>query len=146
MAMSLNKITLIGHVGGTPTMREVGEQVVSEFSLATSDRKKSSSGEWVDDTTWHRLVCWGKSAETVLKYVKKGSLIYAEGKMRHRQYQDKQGQTRTASDVSVDRVLLLDKAPTATVEKALPTLDVSQSALKKQAAMASDDLDTDIPF
>lgn len=91
-------------------------------------------------------MCWGKSAEIVLKYVKKGSLIYAEGKMRHRQYQDKQGQTRTASDVSVDRVLLLDKAPTATVEKALPTLDVSQSALKKQAAMASFDLDSDVPF
>lgn len=144
MAMSLNKLCLIGNVGTIPTSDMVNATPVAKFNIATNDRKKTASGEWTDEATWHKIVTYGKTAELVLRYVTKGTTVYLEGKQRHRQYTDKSGQTQTWSDVLADRVLLLDKK-SDTPDKPLATLDVSKGAIKQASAAFDEDL-SDVPF
>lgn len=93
--MSLNKIILIGHVGKDPERR--GSAI--QFSLATNDRYTTKDGEKRDETTWHNIAVFGKSADTVEKYVKKGDKLYVEGKQSYSKYTDKEGVERTGASV-----------------------------------------------
>ena len=86
----VNKAFLIGNMGNDPTVRQAGESKVASFTLATSDRVKKN-GEYVNETTWHNIVVWGKQADFVEKYLKKGSMIHVEGKINNRSYEDKDG-------------------------------------------------------
>ena len=79
----VNKAFLIGNMGNDPTVRQAGESKVASFTLATSDRVKKN-GEYVNETTWHNIVVWGKQADFVEKYLKKGSMIHVEGKINNR--------------------------------------------------------------
>ncbi len=106
-----NSVRLIGHLGDDPKVRKLdnGRTVVS-FSIATNEVYRDSKGEKQSETTWHRLVAWGKQAEVIENYVKKGSEIAIEGKLTNRSYDDKNGMKQYISEVVVNSVLLLDKS------------------------------------
>lgn len=109
--MSVNKVILIGNVGKDPEVRYPQQgQCVAQFSLATSERYTTASGP-AERTEWHNIVVWGKQAETVEKYVHKGTKLYIEGKLRTRQWQDRAGVNRYTTEVYVDNFELLGSRP-----------------------------------
>ncbi len=106
--MSVNKVILVGRLGRDPETRFTpGGQAVANVSLATDETFKDRNGERQKRTEWHRLVIWGKQAEIAQKYLKKGSLIYVEGRIQSRQWDDKEGQKRTSFDIVVNNFRML---------------------------------------
>ncbi len=106
----INKVTLIGHLGSDPEIRYFDSGVAkASFSLATSENYKNKKGEFVEKTEWHRVAAWRGLAEVVEKYLKKGSLIYLEGMMQTRTWDDKEGNTRWFTDVVMDKMVMLDR-------------------------------------
>jgi single-strand DNA-binding protein len=105
-----NKVQLIGHVGNDPEIKtfDGGKKLVN-FTLATNESYKNDTGEKVEETQWHKLVAWGKTADIIEKYVAKGKEIAIEGKLTHRNYEDKNGEKRYFTEVVVNDVLLLGK-------------------------------------
>jgi single-strand DNA-binding protein len=90
MAKSVNKVILLGNVGKDPEIRSTaGGTMVASFGLATSERQKDPSGNWVDRTEWHNLVAYARLAEIVRDYVKKGSKLFVEGRLNTRNWEDK---------------------------------------------------------
>ena len=105
-----NKVQLIGHVGTDPEIKnfETGKKLAN-LSLATHEVYKNDKGEKVEDTQWHRLSAWGKTAEIIEKYVNKGKEIAIEGRLVHRSYEDKSGEKRFATEIIINDILLLGK-------------------------------------
>ena len=105
-----NRVQLIGHVGNDPEIKNLdGGKKVANLTIATNDSYKNDKGEKVEQTEWHKVVAWGKTAEIIEKYVKKGKEIAIEGKLTHRSYDDKNGEKRYITEVVVNEVLLLGK-------------------------------------
>lgn len=105
-----NKVQLIGHVGQEPEIKTLeGGKKVANFSIATNENYRNSKGEKVEQTEWHRLTAWGKTAEIIEKYVTKGKEVAVEGKLTHRSYDDKNGEKRYVTDVVVSELLLIGK-------------------------------------
>lgn len=105
-----NKVQLIGHLGATPDIRNLESgRKHARFSLATTETYKNDKGEKVHETQWHKIVCWGKVADLVEKYCDKGSEIALEGRLMHRQYEDKEGVKKYITEVEIHEILLLDK-------------------------------------
>lgn len=110
MAGSLNKVFLIGRLGGNPDVRSTSTgQDVASFSIATDESYTNKNGEKNEKTEWHKIVAWGQQAEFAANYLHKGSLVYIEGKIETRKWQDKSGTDRYTTEVKADRVLGLDK-------------------------------------
>ena len=109
MAKGVNKALLLGHVGKDPEIRSTaGGTIVASFSLATSDRKKDSQGNWADKAEWHNLVAFNRTAEIVRDYVKKGAQLFVEGKIQTRSWDDKDsGQKKYRTEVLVNELSLL---------------------------------------
>ncbi len=109
MAKGVNKVMLLGNVGKDPEMRATqGGMVIAQFTLATADKQKDQTGNWVDKTEWHNLVCFGRTAEIVRDYVKKGSQLFIEGKIQTRSWDDKEsGQKRFKTEILVNELSLL---------------------------------------
>lgn len=106
----LNKVTLIGHLGKDPEVAYVSENIArARFSLATSESYKDKDGNRVDQTEWHDITLWRKQAEIAEKYLKKGSLIYLEGRLRSRSWEDEQGNKKYATGVEGLNFIMLDK-------------------------------------
>ncbi len=111
---SLNKILLIGRVGGDPEMRFTPNGIpVTTFSLATNRSNKQADGTTKEETEWFRITAWRKQAEICNQFVVKGKLLYVEGALRTRTWDGKDGQKHTSLEVSADRVMFLDKVGTA---------------------------------
>lgn len=110
MAGSYCKILLIGHCGKEPESRFTpsGDQV-AEFSMAVSERRRGQDGQQQEQTTWYRVSAWGKLAEVVEQYVRKGSYLFVEGPLTAREYTTRDGQARTSLEVRAREVKLLDK-------------------------------------
>lgn len=106
----VNKITLIGHLGNNPEVRtfDNGGKVVN-LRLATYEPYRDAKGKKVDNTQWHDLSAWGKTAEFAEKYLAKGKYVVAEGRLVHRSYEDKDGNKRYATEVRVSDFMMLDK-------------------------------------
>lgn len=85
----MNKITLLGRLGNDPETKQVGDTQVARVSLATSEKYKNKAGEKVEDTTWHNLEFWGKQAEVLTQYAKKGSQLLVIGQQRHEKVDEK---------------------------------------------------------
>lgn len=119
---SLNKVQLIGRLGKDPEIRRLDSGViVASFSIATSENYTNKQGEKVEQTEWHNIVTWGKLAEVVEKYVKKGMLIYIEGKLKTRQW-EKDGQKHYTTEIFADGMLMLSKVEAkAETAQAQPT-------------------------
>lgn len=110
MGKSVNAVTLLGHVGKAPEIRSTASgALVANLSLATNERRKVGS-EYKDLTEWHRITAFGKLAEIVRDYVKKGSHLYLEGRLNTQSWDDN-GTTRYATGVIVKELVLLDGRP-----------------------------------
>jgi single-strand DNA-binding protein len=114
-----NRIQLIGRVGKDPEYRllDSGKNVVN-FSLATSDSYKNSSGEKTVETQWHQIVAWGGLAEIADKYLRKGSEVAVQGKLIHRSYEGPDGKKRYVTEIIADEILLLGKPSSEAVKTA----------------------------
>src|SRR4030043_1258975 len=108
--MSVNKVILVGHVGADPEVRYIESNTpVCNIRLATSEVYKNKSGEKVTNTEWHTVVLWRGLAEVAEKYVKKGTQLYIEGKIRTRSWDDKDGNKRDITEIIADTLQLLGK-------------------------------------
>lgn len=147
--MSLNKAMIIGHLGRDPEMRYLtsGEAVVN-FPVATTDKwKDRTTGEQKEQTEWHRVSFFGRLAEVAGEYLKKGSLVYIEGKINSRKYTDKDGVERTSTEIRGSEMKMLGK-PTTQGEQQ-PRTGAAPGAAQRQAAPQGsgfDDMTDDIPF
>ena len=109
--MSLNKVLLIGNVGRDPEVRNLSNNsIVARFSLATSEKFKLKSGELQEQTEWHNIVCWRALAELAEKYIKKGSRLYIEGRIRTNSWIDKNSnEKKYATEIYADNIIMLDR-------------------------------------
>ena len=104
----INKVILVGNLGKDPEVRHLeGGAVVAKFPLATSETYKTKDGQRVDQTEWHNIVMWRGLAESAEKYLRKGSLVYIEGKIRTRSWDDKEGNKRFATEIVADTMTML---------------------------------------
>jgi len=105
-----NKVQLIGHVGQEPEIKTFdGGKKVANFTIATNDYYTNDKGEKVEQTEWHRVSAWGKTADIIEKYVEKGKEIAVEGRLTHRSYEDKDGNKKYLTEVVANDILLLGK-------------------------------------
>ena len=121
--MSLNKAMLIGHIGQDPEVRYVGaagdtNSKVATFSLATTERYKDRNGEIKENTEWHSIVAWRGLADLAERYIRKGTQLYIEGRLKTRSWQDQNGVTRYQTDVVADKIDLLSRPKDSAVEGA----------------------------
>jgi single-strand DNA-binding protein len=106
--MSVNKVILVGRLGRDPETRYTGGgQAVANFSMATDETYKDKNGERQKRTEWHKIVVWSKLAEIAQQYLKKGSLLYLEGRIQTREWQDKEGQKRTTTEIVASNFRML---------------------------------------
>jgi single-strand DNA-binding protein len=105
-----NRVQLIGHVGNEPEIKTFdGGKKVANLTIATNDTYRNDKGDKVEQTEWHKVSAWGKTAEIIEKYVTKGKEVAIEGKLTHRSYEDKNGEKRYITEVIVNEILLIDK-------------------------------------
>jgi single-strand DNA-binding protein len=110
MSTLRNKVQLIGHVGNDPEIKTFdGGKKLAKLNVATNESYKNDKGEKVEETQWHSLIAWGKTADIIEKYVVKGKEIAIEGKLTHRSYEDKNGEKRYVTEVVIDELLMLGK-------------------------------------
>ena len=101
---------MIGYVGNEPEIKNFdGGKKLANLILATNESYKNDKGEKVEETQWHRVTAWGRTADLIEKYVTKGKEIAIEGKLTHRSYDDKNGEKRYVTEVIVNELLLLGK-------------------------------------
>ena len=129
----LNKVILIGNVGKDPETRKFADTMVCNLTLATTEKFKDKDGNLKDATEWHNLQIWGKLGEIAEKYVKKGSQIYVEGKIKQRAYETEKGQKKYITEIIVNELKLLGKKDTT-------------SANSAQVEGVSVNVESDIPF
>lgn len=108
----VNKVILVGNLGKDPEVRHLeGGVSVAHFTLATNDYYKDKQGNRVERTEWHNVSAWRGLADMADKYLKKGQQVYIEGKLRTRQYQDKDQQTRYITEIIADEISMLGGRP-----------------------------------
>ena len=108
----VNKVILVGNLGKDPEVRYLDNGVaVANFSLATTESYKNKEGERVSQTEWHNIVLWRGLAEVAEKWLKKGSSVYVEGKIRTRKWEDKEGVTRYSTEILGDNMTMLGGKP-----------------------------------
>ena len=110
MSRSVNKVILLGNVGKEPTIQSTPSgTMVANLSMATTDRRKDKDGNWTDDTQWHDLIAFSRTAEIIRDYVKKGSKLYVEGKLQTRSWDDKKtGEKKYRTEIVVNELIMLD--------------------------------------
>ena len=112
----INKVILLGNLGKDPEIRHLeGGASVAKFPIATNENYRDKSGEWHKKTEWHDIVCWRHLAERAEKILKKGHLVYIEGKITHRKWQDKEGNDRYTTEVVANVLRSLEKRDPNTV-------------------------------
>jgi single-strand DNA-binding protein len=142
--MSVNKAILIGNVGKDPECKQISNGTMALFSLATTESyKDKNSGELVKTTDWHRVVCFGKTADVVAKYVKKGSKLYVEGKIKNSKYTDKNGVEKYSTDIQAMSIQMLDNKQDAASRA---TDGNSQRKLPSSNFANDDPFSDEIPF
>jgi single-strand DNA-binding protein len=107
--MSFNKVILVGNVGKDPEIRRFENNIKASFSLATSETYTPKGGEKVTQTEWHNIVAWRRLAELAENYIRKGTQILVEGKLRYRSYDDRDGNKRYVVEVEADTIQLLGR-------------------------------------
>lgn len=140
---SVNKVMLIGRLGKDPDLRYTQQgQAVAGFSLATSETWTDKGGEKQERTEWHNIVAWAKLAELCGQYLKKGRLVYVEGKIQTRKWEDKEGAARYTTEIVIsDMAMLESKAASPSTEAAQPP----DNSRPKPPGFVEASLD-DVPF
>lgn len=137
----INKVILVGNLGRNPEVHTASSgNIVTQLSLATSHRVKQTDGSYGDEVEWHRVVCFGKTAEIARDYLSKGRQIYVEGRLRTRKYQDKNGVEKYLTEVICEQLKMLgrkdDVAPAA----------APAPAPRSNAPESTPTYDDDVPF
>lgn len=105
-----NRVQLIGHVGNEPEIKTFdGGKKLANLTIATNDTYRNDKGDKVEQTEWHKVTAWGKTADIIEKYVTKGKEVAIEGKLTHRSYEDKNGEKRYITEVILNEILLIGK-------------------------------------
>jgi single-strand DNA-binding protein len=163
---SVNKVILVGNLGRDPEVRYLPSgDPVANITIATSSKYKNKTGEMVEETEWHRVTFFGKLAEIVGQYLKKGRSVYVEGRIKTRKYTDKDGVEKYATDIIANEMQMLggregmggpsddDEASGGGYSRPAPASRPAASApaIRPAAAQAKpssgfDDMDDDIPF
>ncbi len=100
MSKSINRVTLLGHVGQEPSVRTTsGGKTVASFTMATNESWKDGSGAWQERTEWHRIVAWGGAAETANKMLAKGRMVYVEGRIQTRVWTNRDGEEQKSFEI-----------------------------------------------
>lgn len=152
MAKSVNKVILLGNVGKDPEIRSTGGgTMVATFGLATSERSKDQQGNWVDRTEWHNIVVYGRLAEVVRDYVKKGSKLFVEGRLQTRNWEDKEFQGRKVyrTEIIVNDISLLsgrDDSGASRPASSTSHMDQRPPAGQDEYSQSAEISDDDIPF
>ena len=148
---SVNKVILIGNLGADPETRYLPSgDAVTNIRIATTDTWKDKNGEKQEHTEWHRVAFFGKTAEIAGEYLKKGSPVYIEGRIRTRKWQDKEGQERYSTEIVADRMQLLGGRGGGETMSREPAAAMSGSNAKptqqRKGGGGFDEMDDDIPF
>ena len=162
---SVNKVILVGNLGRDPEIRYLPSgEPVANITIATSSKYKNKSGEMVEETEWHRVTFFGKLAEIVGQYLKKGRPVYVEGRIKTRKYTDKDGIEKYATDIIANEMQMLgaregmgeptgddgsyDSAPrrAAPAPARAAAAPAPRQAPPPRPASGFDDMDDDIPF
>jgi len=134
---SLNRVQLIGRLGRDPELRFTSDgTAIANLSVATSERYKDKSGEWIDRAEWHKIVMYARLAEIAGEYLVKGSLVYLEGRLQTRKWKDKEGVEKYNTEIVADRLQMLGERATR---------DEGGGASGQQTTQAPHP-DDDIPF
>ncbi len=144
--MSVNKVILVGRLGRDPETRYTsGGQAVCNFTLATDESFRDRSGERQKRTEWHRIVLWAKLAEIAQQYLKKGTMVYIEGRIQSRQWDDRDGNKRTTVEIVGNVMRMLStRAETAAAAAGAETEAPAPAA--EEAGPSPEISDEDIPF
>lgn len=144
---------LIGRLGQDPEVRYTqANTAVATLSLATSERYKDGNGEYQEKTEWHRVVAWGRLAEICQQYLRKGSLIFVEGPLQTRQWEDNQGQKRYTTEIKALQMTMLDSKGSGAgpanqnAGQPVPAAQGSQMSSNVELGSNFDDMDDDLPF
>jgi single-strand DNA-binding protein len=152
---SVNKVILVGNLGADPESKYLPSgDAVTNIRIATTDRwKDKASGEMKEATEWHRIAFFGRLAEIAGEYLKKGSQVYIEGRIRTRKWQDKEGQDRYSTEIVADQMQMLGsrsgsgepRSEPMAARSSEPKAPAAAGAAKKPAGKF-DDMEDDIPF
>lgn len=141
---------IIGNLGADPEVRYTqSNTAVATLSIATSDRYKDKNGEWRENTEWHRVVAWNRTAEICQEYLKKGSKVYIEGPIKTRQWEDKDGRTRYTTEITALTMKMLDSKGSNQSGPADPEpQDKASEPMSSNVNLDEDfdDIDDDLPF
>ena len=164
---SVNKVILVGNLGRDPEIRYLPSgEPVANITIATSSKYKNKTGDMVEETEWHRVTFFGKLAEIVGQYLKKGRSVYVEGRIKTRKYTDKDGVEKYATDIIANEMQMLgsregmgepssgdeggyDSAPRRPAPAPRPAATAAPAARQApppRPASGFDDMDDDIPF
>lgn len=146
---SVNKVILVGNCGRDPEVRYLPSGgAVANVSIATTSRRKDrNTGEFVEETQWHRVTFFERLAEVVGEYVKKGTPIYVEGRLTYRKYTDKDGIEKNATDIVASEMQLLGGKQESSEEPKRPSHDAAKARqLPAKTSSGFDDMDDDILF
>jgi single-strand DNA-binding protein len=143
----VNKVILVGNLGKDPEVRTLENgRKVANFSLATSEAYKDKSGERVERTEWHNIVFWGPIAEVIERYVKKGSKIYVEGKLRTRSY-EQEGVKKYITEIDGQNMTMLDSKGSDSERSYAPSPSSSMASTSSAPSVSLDDDESnDLPF
>ncbi len=143
---------LIGNLGQDPEVRYTqNNTAVATLNIATSERYKDSNGEYQENTEWHRVVAWGRTAEVCQQYLTKGSKVYIEGPIQTRQWEDKDGQKRYTTEIKALRMVMLDSKGSGGNQQGGGQPQAQNQGGKPMSSNVEldsnfDDMDDDLPF
>ena len=143
---SVNKVILVGNLGRDPELRYTqGGSAVTNFTLATNEKWRDKDGNNQERTEWHRVVVWGRQAETCAEYLAKGRQVYLEGRLQTRQWEDKEGNKRWTTEVVAQRVQFLGSKPSGTSDRA-PEFAPAEADTNATPSYDVDAGPSDVPF
>lgn len=147
----INKVTLIGNLGGDPEIRHLENgTAVGRFSVATNESYKDKDGNWQTLTEWHNVVVWRDLAERAEKQLKKGMMVYVEGKISYRKYTGQDGVERNVTDIVANTFRILEKREGAGHDSRFPSAEPARSNMESSipttAEVAPTNNGDDLPF
>jgi single-strand DNA-binding protein len=142
----VNSATLIGRVGKEVESAQANGKTVAKFSLATTESYKDKSGEKQETTTWHNIVVWGALADVCVKYLQKGSLVYVEGKISNRSWDDKDGNKKYMTEIVCSEMKMLGGKNEQSENKPTERKTAADNFSKEKASAPSEAFDDLLPF
>ena len=156
MALGINKVILVGNLGKDPITQDIGNGVKkATFSLATTESLLTRDGTKTDHTEWHNIILWRGLAEVAEKYLRKGHTVYIEGRLRSRQYDDKDGNKRNITEILCDNLVMLGggkqagPAPIVTTQQeqfGTQPINQNDTTQGNNIAFTNDGANDDLPF